>query len=237
MSLLRKRTVVMISGRGSNMAALMAAAADPAYPAEIVGVISDEPDAVGLGIAASRGIPTRAIARNDHASKKAHDEAIDAALSSFGAEIVALAGYMRLLTPPFVEKWAGRMINIHPALLPSFKGLDTHRRALAAGMRIHGCTVHFVTPEMDEGPIIAQAAVPVLTDDDEGSLAARVLKAEHGLYPLALKLVAEGKVGMVDGKSTFSATSRLVENGEQAVMSPAALRDDVDLEALARFTP
>ena len=144
---------------------------------------------------------------------------------------------MRLLTTPFVEKWAGRMINIHPALLPAFKGLDTHSRALAAGMRIHGCTVHFVTPDMDDGPIIAQAAVPVLTGDDETSLAARVLKAEHGLYALALKLVAEGKVGMVDGKSVFSATSRMVENGDQAIMSPAALRDDVDLEALARFTP
>jgi formyltetrahydrofolate-dependent phosphoribosylglycinamide formyltransferase len=237
MSLLRKRTVILISGRGSNMAALIEAAADPAYPADIVGVISDKPDAVGLGIAASRGIATRTIARADHASKEAHDSAIDAALSSFGAEIVALAGYMRLLTTPFVEKWAGRMINIHPALLPAFKGLDTHRRALEAGMRVHGCTVHFVTPQTDDGPIIAQAAVPVLTSDDESSLAARVLKAEHGLYALALKLVAEGKVGMVDGKSVISATSRLVENGNQSIVSPAALRDDVDLEALARFTP
>lgn len=237
MSLLRKRTVVLISGRGSNMSALIEAASDPAYPAEIVCVISDKPDVAGLGIAASRGISTRTITRAEHASKEAHDGAIDEALSSFGAEIVALAGYMRLLTTPFVEKWAGRMINIHPALLPAFKGLDTHSRALDAGMRIHGCTVHFVTPDMDDGPIIAQAAVPVLTGDDETSLAARVLKAEHGLYALALKLVAEGKVSMVDGKSVFSATSRMVENGDQAIMSPAALRDDVDLEALARFTP
>lgn len=237
MSLVRKRTVVLISGRGSNMAALIEAAAEPTYPVEVVGVISDNPDAIGLGIAASRGIATCAIARADHASKEAHDSAIDAALSSFDTEIVALAGYMRLLTTPFVEKWSGRMINIHPALLPAFKGLDTHKRALEAGMRVHGCTVHFVTPETDDGPIIAQAAVPVLTGDDESSLATRVLKAEHGLYVLALKLLAEGKVSMVNGKSVFSATSRLVENSDQSIISPSALRDDVDLEALARFTP
>ncbi len=237
MTALRKRTVVMISGRGSNMAALIEAAADPAFPAEIVGVVSDKPDAPGLAAATARGIPTRAIPRAGHAGKEAHDGAIDAALGAFGAEIVALAGYMRLFATPFVEKWAGRMINIHPALLPAFKGLDTHRRALEAGLRVHGCTVHFVTPAMDDGPIIAQAAVPVLTGDDEAALAARVLRAEHQLYPLALKLVAEGKVAMAGTKAVFSATSRLVENAEQAILSPAALRDDVDLEALARFTP
>ncbi|MEO5759499.1 MAG: phosphoribosylglycinamide formyltransferase, partial [Mesorhizobium sp.] len=186
----RKRTAVLISGRGSNMTALIAAASDPGFPAEIVGVISDKADAAGLGIARARGIPTQVISRGEHGSKQAHDAAIDAALVAFNAEIVALAGYMRILTSGFVEKWQGRMINIHPALLPAFKGLDTHTRALAAGMRIHGCTVHFVTPEMDDGPIIAQAAVPVMVGDNADALAARVLKAEHQLYPLALGLVA-----------------------------------------------
>src|SRR5690606_31398962 len=128
----------------------------------------------------------------------------DRALDGLGVEIVALAGYMRLLTTPFVEKWQGRMINIHPALLPLFKGLDSHRRALEAGMRVHGCTVHFVTPEMDDGPIIAQAAVPVMLGDDEDALAARVLKAEHRLYPLALRLVAEGRARMEAGRVVFA---------------------------------
>ena len=163
----RKRTVVLISGRGSNMTALIAAASDPAYPAEIVGVISDRANAAGLAIAQARGIPTKVIVRADYASKEAHDGAIDAALIGFGAEIVALAGYMRILGARFVEKWLGRMVNIHPALLPAFKGLDTHARALRAGMRIHGCTVHFVTLDMDDGPIIAQAAVPVMVGDNE----------------------------------------------------------------------
>ncbi|RUX35669.1 phosphoribosylglycinamide formyltransferase, partial [Mesorhizobium sp. M4A.F.Ca.ET.050.02.1.1] len=189
----RKRTVVLISGRGSNMTALIAAASDPAYPAEIVGVISDRANAAGLAIAAARGIPTKVIQRSDYGSKEAHDGAIDAALAGFGAEIVALAGYMRILGARFVEKWLGRMVNIHPALLPAFKGLDTHARALRAGVRIHGCSVHFVTLDMDDGPIIAQAAVPVMVGDNEDTLAARVLKAEHRLYPLALGLVAEGK--------------------------------------------
>lgn len=233
----RKRTVVLISGRGSNMAALIEAASDTSYPAEIVGVISDQPDAHGLRVAAARGIPTRTIVRGDYASKAHHDAAIDAALNGFNAEIVALAGYMRLLTAGFAEKWAGRMINIHPSLLPSFKGLEPHRRALEAGVKVHGCTVHFVTPEMDDGPIIAQAAVPVLAGDDEASLVARVLKAEHPIYVLALKMLAEGKVAMENGKVRFSAGTGLVENADTVLFSPADLRDEVDLEALARFTP
>ncbi|MGS1093059.1 phosphoribosylglycinamide formyltransferase [Aquamicrobium terrae] len=233
----RKRTVVLISGRGSNMTALIEAASDPAYPAEIVGVISDKADAHGLRVAAARGIPTHTIARSDHASKADHDKAIDAALAGFKADIVALAGYMRLLTTSFVEKWSGRMINIHPALLPAFKGLDTHKRALEAGIKVHGCTVHFVTPEMDDGPIIAQAAVPVLVGDDEATLAARVLKAEHPLYVLALKLLAENKVTMAGGKVRFATGNGLVENPDTTLFSPADLRDEVDLEALARFTP
>jgi formyltetrahydrofolate-dependent phosphoribosylglycinamide formyltransferase len=208
MTVQRKRTVVLISGRGSNMGALIEAASDPAYPAEIVGVISDKADAHGLRVAAARGIPTRTVLRSDYASKAHHDAAIDAALAGFRAEIVALAGYMRLLTASFVEKWLGRMINIHPSLLPAFKGLEPHRRALEAGVKVHGCTVHFVTAEMDDGPIIAQAAVPVLADDTEASLVARVLRAEHPLYVLALRMVAEGKVAMADGKVRFTAAMK-----------------------------
>lgn len=233
----RKRTAILISGRGSNMTALIAAAADPDFPAEIVGVISDRSDAAGIGLAIARGIPAQVIPRADHASKEAHDAAIDAALAGLGAELVALAGYMRLLTTPFVEKWQGRMINIHPALLPAFKGLDTHRRALESGMRIHGCTVHFVTPAMDEGPIIAQAAVPVMLGDSENALAARVLKAEHHIYPMALRLVAEGKARMADGRAVFTG---LVENdtiSATVVAAPNPLRAEVDLEHLARITP
>lgn len=237
MTMQRKRTAILISGRGSNMTALIAAAGDPDFPAEIVGVISDKPDAAGLGIAIARGIPTKVVARADHASKDAHDTAIDAALAGFGAELVALAGYMRLLTTPFVEKWQGRMINIHPALLPSFKGLDTHRRALDAGMRIHGCTVHFVIPAMDEGPIIAQAAVPVVLGDSENSLAARVLKAEHQIYPLALRLVAEGKARMEDGRTVFAGFADNDTAAATVVAAPNPQRTSVDLEQLARITP
>ena len=237
MNIAAKRTVIMISGRGSNMAALVEAAANTGFPAEIVGVISDKENAPGLQFAASRGLATRIIVRSDFADKTAHDAAIDAALAGFGAEIVCLAGYMRLFTTPFVKKWEGRMINIHPALLPAFKGLDTHGRALAAGSRIHGCTVHFVTPEMDEGPIIAQSAVPVLLEDTADKLAARVLKAEHHLYPVALRLVAEGRAVMRDGKTVFPDPYHVVENERQSLISPSAVRDAVDLEALARFTP
>lgn len=237
MTMQRKRTAILISGRGSNMTALIAAASDPDFPAEIVCVISDKADAAGLGIAVARGIPTKVVARAEHPTKEAHDAAIDAALSGFGAELVALAGYMRLLTTPFVEKWQGKMINIHPALLPSFKGLDTHRRALDAGMRIHGCTVHFVTPAMDEGPIIAQAAVPVLMGDSETSLAARVLKAEHQIYPMALRLVAEGKAHMQEGRTVLSGFADNETAATGMVAAPNPLRASIDLEQLARITP
>ena len=219
------------------MTALIAAASDPAYPAEIVGVISDRVNAAGLGIAAARGIPTKVIVRSDHASKEAHDAAIDAALVSFNAEIVALAGYMRILGARFVEKWLGRMVNIHPALLPAFKGLDTHARALRAGIRIHGCTVHFVTLDMDDGPIIAQAAVPVMIGDNEDTLAARVLKAEHRLYPLALGLVAEGKARMEKGHTVLAHFADDADNATSVVMAPDPLREERDLEQLARITP
>lgn len=237
MKIVRKRTAILISGRGSNMTALIAAAANPDYPAEIVGVLSDKVNAAGLGIAAARGIKVQALPRSDHASKESHDAAIDAALSALGAEIVVLAGYMRLLTPGFVEKWQGRMINIHPSLLPSFKGLDTHKRALDAGMRVHGCTVHFVTPEMDGGPIIAQAAVSVLISDSEEDLTARVLKAEHQLYPQALKLVAQGRARMEGGRTVFSGFADDSDKGAALITAPSPLEGVVDLEQLARITP
>jgi phosphoribosylglycinamide formyltransferase-1 len=230
-----KRTVIMISGRGSNMAALVQAAKEADYPAKIVGVISDQADAAGLKAAQSFGIATRTILRRDHPSKEAHDAAIDAALSKLGADMVCLAGYMRLLTPGFVDKWQGRMINIHPALLPAFKGLDTHRRALDAGLRVHGCTVHFVTRETDDGPIVAQAAVPVLTNDTEEKLSARVLKAEHQLYPLALALVASGKAHMKAGRTIFEGIDHA--GGSRMIMVPGSWHGPSDLEDLARFTP
>lgn len=237
MSPSRKRAVILISGRGSNMTALIEAATDPSYPVEIAGVISDTAGAQGLGIAAARGVPVLTLARGDFDSRGAHDAAIDTALGSLGADLVALAGYMRILGPELVEKWQGRMVNIHPALLPGFKGLDTHRRALEAGLRIHGCTVHFVTPAMDDGPIIAQAAVPVMGDDTEPALAARVLRAEHRIYPLALGLVAEGKARMEGGRTVFAHFADNPENGEEAVIAPSPLREEVDLEHLARITP
>ncbi len=194
----RKRVAVLISGRGSNMTALVKAAQDPAYPAEIALVISNKADAKGLETAEAAGIATRVVPYKGHTSRDSHDAAIHDVLTQAGIEIVALAGYMRLLTPDFVEKWSGRMINIHPALLPAFKGLDTHRRALDAGVREHGCTVHFVTPGMDEGPIIAKTAVPVEPSDTEETLAARVLAAEHATYPKALAMVARGEARMGD---------------------------------------
>lgn len=218
----RKRVAVLISGRGSNLASLIAAAMDPAFPAEIVGVVSSRADAGGLKIAASHSIETRVVAARDFAGRDEHDAAIHTALSEMKAEIVCLAGYMRILSPGFVKRWQGRMINIHPALLPMFRGLDTHARALAAGVLLHGCSVHFVTSEMDEGPLIAQAAVPILTNDTEGALAARVLKAEHRLYPLALKLLAEGRVRMSGGGSMF--TKMEEEAGDRMIISPGERR-------------
>lgn len=231
-----KRTAILISGRGSNMIALIEAAAEAGFPAEIVGVISDQPAAPGLALAAQPGIPVQAIVRADFADKAAHDAAIDAALATLGAEIVALAGYMRLLTPAFVGKWQGRMINIHPALLPAFRGLDTHKRVLEAGVRLHGCTAHFVTAEMDAGPIIAQAAVPVLSGDTEQELAARVLKQEHQLYPLALRLVADGRVRMRNGRAVFDLGAG-AERASASLLAPDLRPSTPNLEDLARFTP
>lgn len=232
---MRRKTAILISGRGSNMASLIEAAADPAFPAEIVGVLSDRGDAAGLKIAAARKVRTLALPRRQFADKPAHDAAIDATLKEWGVEIVCLAGYMRILTAEFVNAWKGRIINIHPSLLPLFRGLDTHARAIEAGMRIHGCTVHFVTPEMDDGPIIAQTAVRVLADDDAEALSARVLKSEHRLYPAALRLVCEGRARMENGKTVFSGL--IEEEPRDALQSPDTARLAVDLERLARSTP
>ncbi len=233
----RKRTAILISGRGSNMARLIDAAAERDFPAEIVAVISDKPEAQGLSIAKARGIATHAVARKDFANKQAHDAAIDAILASSGAEIVCLAGYMRLLTAQFAEKWRGRMINVHPALLPLFKGLDSHRRALEAGMLLHGATVQFVTPETDDGPIIAQAAVPILPGDTEDALAARVLTAEHQIYPMALRMLAEGKVRMDGNRTVFSSAWRAEDYDGAMVVSPPKSPLPEDIERLARITP
>jgi formyltetrahydrofolate-dependent phosphoribosylglycinamide formyltransferase len=193
---MRQRAAVLISGRGSNMAALAAAARDPAYPVEFVLVLSNRAQAPGLGLAAALGVPTAVVEhRVFNGDRAAHEAAIDAALRAADVQILCFAGYMRLLTPFLVERWAGRMLNIHPSLLPAFPGLDTHARALAAGAKLHGCTVHLITQTMDEGPILAQAAVPVLADDTAETLAARVLVQEHILYPLALRLFATGRPG------------------------------------------
>jgi phosphoribosylglycinamide formyltransferase-1 len=189
----RKRVGILISGRGSNMSALVESSRVADYPAEIVIVISNEPDAGGLTFAASRGIPTAVVNHRNYSSRETFGEAIEAELLTAGVEIVCLAGFMRLLATPLVERWRGRMLNIHPSLLPAYKGLNTHARALADGVKTHGCTVHFVAPELDSGPIIVQAEVPVLPGDDEKSLAARVLREEHRIYPQALRLVAEGR--------------------------------------------
>lgn len=188
----RRRTAILISGRGSNMTALLAAAAKDDFPAEIVAVLSNRPDAAGLARAAAAGIPAEAVDHKLFADRAGFEAALDARLLAHGADLVCLAGFMRLLTARFVEAWRDRLLNIHPSLLPAFPGLDTHARALAAGVRFAGCTVHVVRPEMDSGPILAQACVPVLPGDDEAALAARVLAAEHALYPAALALYAAG---------------------------------------------
>ena len=192
----RKRVGVLISGRGSNLQALLDAGAEPAYPAQVVLVVSNQADAPGLERAARAGVATRTIARRDYPDRAACDAAMTAALEAAGVELVCLAGFMRLLSETFVAHWRDRLINIHPSLLPLFPGLDSHVRALQAGVKLHGCTVHFVRFEMDSGPIVGQAAVPVLPGDDAETLAARVLEAEHRLYPHCLRLVAEGRVAI-----------------------------------------
>lgn len=191
---MKKRVAILISGRGSNMTSLIEAAKAPGYPAEIVGVFSNRPDAPGLEVARAEGIPTAAISHKDYPSREAFDDAIQRVLEGWGTQIVCLAGFMRVLSAAFVERWKGRMLNIHPSLLPLHRGLNTHQRALEAGDTEHGCTVHFVTPGLDEGPAILDARIPVLPGDTAENLAARVLVEEHRIYPEALAMVARGEV-------------------------------------------
>jgi phosphoribosylglycinamide formyltransferase-1 len=185
-----KRIVILISGRGSNMEAILAAG----LPARVAAVISNDPAARGLAAAAARGVPSAALDHRRYAERAAFDAALAAEIDRHRPDLVALAGFMRILSAGFVERYRGRLINIHPSLLPAFPGLHTHRRALEAGVRVHGCTVHFVTPALDHGPIVIQAAVPVRADDDEASLAARVLAQEHRIYPQALRWFCEDRL-------------------------------------------
>jgi len=196
----RLRVGVLVSGRGSNLQALLDAAARPGYPARVVVVVGDKEQAPALARARAGGVAAVWLNPKDFGDRVAYDVALGRALDEHRVGLVCLAGFMRLLAPSFVGKWQGRMLNIHPALLPSFKGLDTHARALAAGVKIHGATVHLVVPEVDSGPIVAQAAVPVCDSDTPETLAARVLEAEHRIYPAALKLLAEGRITVIDGR-------------------------------------
>lgn len=207
------RAVILISGRGSNMRALLEAG----LPVDFACVISNRPEAAGLAIAARHGVATAVVDHRRHDGRAAFDAALAAEIDRHAPDLVILAGFMRVLTESFVRHYSNRLVNIHPALLPAFPGLDTHARALAAGVKLHGCTVHFVTPEVDAGPIIAQAAVPVLADDTPETLAARVLRQEHRLFPLAVRWLAEGRV-------------RLREDGSTALLP--ALRDGAADDAL-----
>lgn len=204
----RLRIAVLISGRGTNLQSLIDACANTDFPAEIGLVVSNNPGAQGLGRAERAAIPSRVIDHRPFPRREAFEHALDSALDEAGAGLVCLAGFMRLLTPWFVERWRDRLINIHPSLLPAFPGLDTHARVLAAGARISGCTVHFVRPEMDCGPIVVQAAVPVVEGDDEAKLAARVLEAEHRCLPFAVRLIAEGKVRVAGDRCIVDGTGK-----------------------------
>ena len=208
---------MLISGRGSNMAALVRASKEPDFPAEIVLVLSNKANAAGLAFAASEGIATAVISHRTYVDRESFDLAMTFKLEEAEVDLVCLAGFMRLLSPAFCKQWEGRLINVHPALLPSFKGLDTHARAIATGVKIHGATVHFVVPEVDDGPIIAQAAVPVLDNDTEETLGARVLVQEHRIYPLALHLVASGAVRIEHGRTWCGSAA----TAHQALVAPS----------------
>ncbi len=197
-------TAILISGRGTNMEALINAASDPEYPAKIELVVSSNPKAGGIEIARSKNIPVEVIDHKEFESREAFDNALNGALNNVNAELICNAGFMRLLTEKFVKDWHNRNLNIHPSLLPAFKGLNTHERAIASDVKISGCTVHFVRHEMDSGPIIAQAAVPVLPNDTPQTLKQRILKAEHKLYPKALKLLASGAIRVSGEHVQFS---------------------------------
>ena len=188
------KIAVLISGRGTNLQALIDAAQDPDYPAEICLVLSNKPGVLGLERAEKAGLETEVLSHKGYEDRESFDQAIDTVLKAYDINLVCLAGFMRLLTPDFVSRWKDRMINIHPSLLPAFKGLDTHARALEQGVRIAGCTIHFVRPKMDDGPILMQGAVAVMDDDTPESLAARILEVENRLYPQAVRLIAEGRV-------------------------------------------
>ena len=204
---MKKRVAILISGRGSNMIALVEAARAKDYPAEIVSIIASRPDAAGLAWAKAQGLPTVAVDHKSYATREAFDETVHAALVEARTDLIALAGFMRIQSAAFVQKWQGRQLNIHPSLLPLFKGLHPHKQALDAGVKISGCSVHFVTEEMDSGPIIAQAAVPVLDGDTPETLAERILVAEHKLYPHALALVASGRAILDGGRVRSGSTA------------------------------
>lgn len=189
-----KRIVILISGRGSNMHAIVRAAREEKWPAQIAAVISNRPEAPGLAFAREQGIPTEIVPHEAYASRDAFDHALQHAIDAHAPDLLVLAGFMRILTPTFIAHYAGRMLNIHPSLLPRFPGLHTHRQALAAGADVHGATVHFVTNELDSGPAVVQAEVPVLPDDTESSLAQRVLEQEHLIYPRAVRWFIEGRL-------------------------------------------
>ena len=221
-----KKLVVLISGRGSNMEALLAAKAAGRLAAEFSAVISNRADAKGLATARASGIAVHVVAHRDYPSREAFDTALIEVIDSYQPDLVVLAGFMRILTPDFVRHYDGRLLNIHPSLLPAFPGLDTHQRALAAGCKIHGATVHFVTPELDHGPIVIQAAVPVLATDDAASLAARVLAQEHVIYPRAVRWFVEGRLtvqnGIVHVGQGNNALGAAADDVTRATIIPAA---------------
>ena len=211
-----KSIVILISGRGSNMELLLDAAASGALPVRVAAVLSNRPQAKGLEVAAAKGVATRVVDHQNYSRREDFDAAMAAEIDAHAPDLVVLAGFMRILSDAFVEHYAGRLINIHPSLLPAYPGLHTHRRALEDGVRVHGCTVHFVTPTLDHGPIVIQAAVPVLDGDDEDSLAARVLVQEHQIYPLAVRWFVEGRLKLQDGRVVFNTP----QSAGSALVSP-----------------
>ena len=213
-----KSIVILISGRGSNMVSLLNAVKDGSLSVRVAAVLSNRPDAKGLQIAAAAGIVTRVVDHTLYSDRESFDAAMAEAIDAFSPELVVLAGFMRILSDGFVTRYAGRLINIHPSLLPSFPGLHTHQRALDEGVRIHGCTVHFVTPTLDHGPIVVQAAVPVLDGDDAATLAARVLAQEHRIYPMAVRWFVEGRLRVVDGRVGLDAP----QDQSSTLISPQA---------------
>lgn len=221
------RLVVLVSGRGSNMQSIVQACHQQAFPAEVVAVLSNRVDAAGIEWAASRGIATRTVSHRAHATREAFDAVLASEIDTFAPDYVLLAGFMRILTDGFVNHFAGRLINIHPSLLPLFPGLHTHQQALDAGVQVHGCTVHFVTPRLDHGPIVAQGAVPVLAGDTPESLAQRVLQVEHLVYPAVVRWLAEGRVSVsADRVQVAGGAPRLFQiphvQSESVVASPVA---------------